>query len=249
MQVEYHAWQSDHLGRWMELKTFGNRGVPFIVFPCSRGRFYDYESFHMVDAISQFIERGSIMLVCVDSLDEETWYNFGVDPGARNWRYEQWDQYLTAEVVPFIRDHFPEAAYNPMTTGNSMGAYHAVNIFLKHPDIFAGTIALSGLYTLQRDEFGLAGQDISPVYFNSPINYLENLSDSFFIDLYRQRDIIVCTGQGAWEEASVEDARALDNHFRRLGVPAWVDYWGYDVNHDWPWWFRQMNYFLHCLFG
>jgi esterase/lipase superfamily enzyme len=28
-----------------------------------------------------------------------------------------------------------------------------------------------------------------------------------------------------------------------------VDFWGPDVNHDWPWWYRQMNYFLGKLYG
>ncbi|MGD8703732.1 MAG: hypothetical protein PVG51_17860 [Desulfosarcina sp.] len=25
------------------------------------------------------------------------------------------------------------------------------------------------------------------------------------------------------------------------------DCWGHDVSHDWPWWYRQMNYFLETL--
>ena len=28
------------------------------------------------------------------------------------------------------------------------------------------------------------------------------------------------------------------------GIPAWVDYWGFDVSHDWPWWFKQVSYFV-----
>jgi esterase/lipase superfamily enzyme len=28
------------------------------------------------------------------------------------------------------------------------------------------------------------------------------------------------------------------------GVPAWVDLWGHDVAHDWPWWRRQLPYYL-----
>jgi esterase/lipase superfamily enzyme len=28
-----------------------------------------------------------------------------------------------------------------------------------------------------------------------------------------------------------------------------ADYCGYDVNHDWPWWYKQMNYFLQQLYG
>jgi hypothetical protein len=30
----------------------------------------------------------------------------------------------------------------------------------------------------------------------------------------------------------------------RLGVPSWVDLWGEDVNHDWPWWLIQFPYFV-----
>jgi hypothetical protein len=27
-------------------------------------------------------------------------------------------------------------------------------------------------------------------------------------------------------------------------VGAWCDFWGFDVSHDWPWWKRQIAYFL-----
>ena len=33
-----------------------------------------------------------------------------------------------------------------MTTGCSMGAYHALNFFLQHPDVFNKVVALSGVY-------------------------------------------------------------------------------------------------------
>jgi hypothetical protein len=32
-----------------------------------------------------------------------------------------------------------------------------------------------------------------------------------------------------------------------LEVPAWFDYWGHDVNHDWQWWRLQMPYFLEKM--
>jgi esterase/lipase superfamily enzyme len=47
----------------------------------------------------------------------------------------------------------------------------------------------------------------------------------------------------------VEDTRRLDAVCRAKGIPAWIDYWGHDVNHDWPWWYRQMNHFLGNLYG
>ena len=28
------------------------------------------------------------------------------------------------------------------------------------------------------------------------------------------------------------------------GINAWVDFWGHDVYHDWPWWELMIKYFL-----
>ena len=50
-----------------------------------------------------------------------------------------------------------------------------------------------------------------------------------------------------WDEA-IDDTRSLDYLFREKSVPAWIDYWGHDVNHDWPWWYKQMNHFLGHLY-
>ena len=32
-------------------------------------------------------------------------------------------------------------------------------------------------------------------------------------------------------------------------INASVNFWGYDVNHDWPWWHKQVPYFLPYLLG
>ena len=155
---------------------------------------------------------------------------------------------IVDEVIAFVRDHCRSPHSRVMASGCSMGAYHAVNFFLKHPDVFGGTIALSGLYRLDRPEFQMSAADLPQVYFNSPISYLAGLSDSRYLDRYRTSRIIVCVGQGAWEEEAIEDTRSLDHLFREKSVPAWIDFWGHDVNHDWPWWYKQMNYFLGHLY-
>jgi esterase/lipase superfamily enzyme len=54
-------------------------------------------------------------------------------------------------------------------------------------------------------------------------------------------------GQGAWEEEAVADTRHLDALLKEKSIPAWIDFWGTDVNHDWPWWYKQMNYFLEHI--
>jgi len=249
MHEEYHRWWSPNLNRDMELNVYGHWGMPFIVFPCSRGRFFDYQGMGMIDAIAGSIDAGKVKLFTVDSIDAESWYNFDISPKERNDRHGAYDRYITEEVIPFIRSHCGSPDQRVMANGCSMGAYHAVNFFLKHPDVFEGVVALSGLYRLDRHEFGLTGADLPAVYFNSPIDYLAGLDDQWFLETYRKRTIIVCVGQGAWENEAIEDTRALDSILREKTVPAWVDYWGYDVNHDWPWWYRQMNHFLGQLYG
>ena len=249
MHVEDHRWHSPNLGREMALRVYGHWGAPIIVFPCSRGRYFDYEGMGMIAAIAGFIDAGAVKLYCVDSIDAESWYDFGKSPAERNARHDAYDRYVMDEVVPFIRDHCRQPDVRVMTNGCSMGAYHAVNFFFRHPDALAGCIALSGLYRLDRPEFGLSAAEIPDVYYNSPVHYLAEMDDPWYHEQYRRSRVIVCAGQGPWEEEAVEDTRALEAIFREKGIAAWVDFWGHDVNHDWPWWFKQMNYFLGHLYG
>ena len=133
---------------------------------------------------------------------------------------------MVNEVVPFIRERCRQPELRIMTNGCSMGAYHAVNLFLKHPDLFAGCLALSGLYRLDRREFGMQAGDMEQVYFNSPIHYLSGIGNPWYLDWYRKSDIVLCVGQGAWEEACLEDTRSMAEIFREKQIPAWVDFWG-----------------------
>ena len=249
MQLEEHSWYSTRLDRSMALKVYGHWGQPIMVFPSSGGRYYDYEGFGMIEAIRAFIDDGRIKLFCMDSVDAESWFNFDVDARQRNERHQAYERYIVEEAIPFIRDHcrWPQARI--MANGCSMGAYHAVNFFLKHPDLFSGTIALSGLYRLDRPEFNLTAAELSAVYYNSPLSYLPGLEDPWYLERFRNSAIIICVGQGAWEVEAQQDTRALDALFRVKAIPAWVDYWGWDVNHDWPWWHKQMNHFLGNLYG
>lgn len=244
MNVEHHDFFSRHLNRTMAFKVYGHAGKPILVFPSSGGRYYEYEDFQMIEASRPFIERGDIRFYTVDSVDNESWLNKEAWPGDRASMHDAYDRYIIEEFVPFLQNH---AGWSGKigTTGCSMGGFHSVNFFFRHPDVFDLVIALSGIY----DARYFIGGDIQDtnVYLNSPVDYLKNLTDAYYLDAYRGASIIVCTGQGAWEEDSVRDTRALENVLLEKGVPAWIDYWGYDVNHDWPWWRKQMPYFLDNL--
>ena len=185
-----------------------------LVFPAQGGRFFEFEDFGMIHTIHPFIDAGKVQVYTVDSVDNQSWANLNAHPADRARRHEDYDRYIMAEVAPFIRSHSPSGAGKFLSTGVSMGAYHAVNFFLRHPNLFSGTIALSGLYRLDRNEFGNTAADLSSVYFNSPVSYLPGLEDPWYLNLYHNSTIIICVGQGDWEEEAVEDTRAMDSIFR-----------------------------------
>ena len=70
-------------------------------------------------------------------------------------------------------------------------------------------------------------------------------NDHYYIDLYNQKHILIVVGQGAWEDNGIADLRVIRDNCRAKGIPVWCDFWGNDVNHDWPWWRKQMPYFMN----
>jgi esterase/lipase superfamily enzyme len=243
MNIEYHKWWSNHLNQDMELKVFGHAGKPVVVFPCQGGRFYEWEDFRMIDAIHWFIDEGKIQLFTVDSVDKQSWANWDADPADRGRRHEDYDRYIIHEVVPFIKNHL-QSDQKMIATGCSLGAYHSGNFFFRHPDVFDTMISISGPFSLK---IFVGDYMDDNIYFNSPLSYLQELDDPWYIDKYRQSKIIVCCGQGAWEERMLADVYALKKILEDKNIPAWIDIWGYDVNHDWPWWRKMVPYFLGQL--
>ena len=243
MYTEAVTHYSQSLGRDMHMMIYGHDGLPFLAFPTQDSMCRNYEDFGMIDQLSDYLESGKIRIFVVDTVDSESWSPKGWDPGQRSARQEQYFHYITDEAVPFILSR--TGGWLPMTTGLSMGANHALNMFLRRPDLFSGVIALSGVY--DTDVFFNGYMD-STLYMNSPERYLPNMpADHPYIKLYNQKDIIICVGQGAWEEHGIRSLKYLQYVFEEKGIQAWCDFWGYDVNHDWPWWFKQMRYFLSIL--
>jgi len=227
----------------MELKIYGHGGKAVIVFPTTSGKFHEYKDFGMVEACQPFIDNGEITLFTIDSIDNQTWLNYGIHPDERAKRYIDYDKYIIREVVPFARSHgtqYPKL----MVTGCDIGATHAANFFFKHPDIFDTLVALSGIYSSQHF---LGDFMDDKTYFHFPLVYLPKLTDSWYLDQYRESKIIFCVGRGAWEQDSLTDTWAMKTVLEKKDIPAWVDFWGEDVNHDWPWWGKQIVYFLTSL--
>lgn len=242
MTPDYHKHYSKSLERDMEYKVYGTQGHPVLVFPSQDGRFYDWEDFGMVGELAPLIDEGRIRLICVDGIDTETWSQSGGDEHARIIRHEQWFHYVTDELMPAVRLTADEKFW---VTGCSMGGYHAANFFFRRPDLFDTLLSLSGLYGAG---FFFPNYHDPLIYDNSPLDFLRGMpKDHPYMQSYRRRRIVLCVGQGAWEGELLEDTRALHAVLREKEVPAWVDYWGHDVSHDWVWWRRQVVYFMKKL--
>lgn len=233
----------------MEFKVYGHAGLPMIVFPCQDGKFYDFEDRGMIDTVADKLESGQLQLFCVGCVDEETWSAEGDYHGRILW-HEQWFRYLCEEFLP--RLHQIQGETDPtsyegkvLLAGTSMGGYHCVNLYLRRPDLFGGCLSLSGLF---HAGYFFPGYDDIDIYYNSPVDYLPNLAEDHpLVQQFRQGRIILCCGQGAWEDEAVTDAGKMQAQFDRLGVPAWIDLWGMDVDHDWPWWLKQFPYFVNHI--
>ncbi len=248
MQTRYFKEYSPSLGRDMECKIYGHAGRPLVFIPCQDGRFFSFEDFHMSDTMAPWLESGRLMVIAIDTIDQETWSDMNGDPWQRIRRHEAWMNYIFTEVAPKAQQlsrmvNGESAEHRPLSFGCSLGALHAANLYLRRPDLFSGMLALAGIYTA-RYGFGSYMDEI--VYQNSPVDYMAQLpQDHPYIPMFNRQRAVICTGQGAWEQP--ETTRTLKDIFERKGIHLWVDLWGHDVNHDWPWWYKQTEYFLPWL--
>ena len=219
----------------MELLVFGHHGAPVLVFPTSQGRFYEYEDREMVGALGEHLEQGWIQLICVDSVDAESWYCRWAHPSGRATRHGQYEQYLLNEVVPFIKHHNPSDFW--MTTGCSFGAYHALNLALRHPWLIRRAIGLSGIYDIRAWTDGYYDDNI---YFNNPVDFTANLNTWDQIEALKRQDIIIATGQDDSNRVSSEQlSKNLWSHGIGNALRVW-DGWA----HDWPWWQTMIRTYI-----
>jgi esterase/lipase superfamily enzyme len=232
MHREYVHWHSPRLGRTMEMLVYGHAGTPLVAFPSSMGRFHEWEDFGMVDALAPQLRRGDNVLVTVDSVDHESFYNRGVDPFTRIRRYQQYEQFVFEELLPFAR-HRGSSDFL-IVAGASFGAFHAANVTFKRPWDVGKLIAMSGSYDIRSFMDGFYDQG---VYFTNPVDYLPNLHDHGTLEALRRTHLILTTGEH-------DPCRGPTEHLSHLlgekGVGHHVDFVPGAFGHDWPWWREQI---------
>lgn len=215
----------------MEICVYGDFGTPILMFPSAAADYLEYERFHLIDSVREPLEQGLIKIYSINSINSEAWLNDTMEGRQKAVRHQQYNAYVVDEVVPFI--HNDCAGPLPiLTSGVSLGALHAVNTMFRRPDLFGGTLAMSGIYDLKSYTKGYFDEDC---YFNSPMDFVPNLKEGAVLDMLRHnKHIHVATGSGAYEDpsASVRFGEVLSSK----GIPHRIDVWSDEWTHDWPTW-------------
>jgi esterase/lipase superfamily enzyme len=227
MQRTHESWHSSALGRTMEFLWFGWSGYPVLAFPTSMGRFFQYEDTGLIGSLAAKIDAGYLQLVCVDSVDAESWYDKAISPYLRGKRHEQYDAYLAGELAPYVRERSRWAQLG--TFGCSFGGYHASNFAGRHPELVSKAVCLSGVYDVHRF---VDGYWDDTDYFNSPADYIANMGGDQ-LDRLRHIEWVVATGE---YDSLVEDNRRFAALLGAKGLPLHAEIWPGVFGHDWPFW-------------
>jgi esterase/lipase superfamily enzyme len=237
MHRAYHRWRSPQLDRDMELLVFGHGGPAVIVFPTSQGAFFEYEDRGMIAALADKLDGGGLRLICVSTVDSESFYASWRPPRERIDRYLAYERYLLRDVVGFVV-HTIGSHHGIGVTGCSFGAYHAFSMALRHPDVFTSCIAMGGAFDITRF---LDGYHDTDAHLLCPPHFLPNLADDWFLSRFRRNKWVLVTGERDICRGAMEHAASL---LAAKGIPHSLHVWGQGSEHDWPEWRRMAAAYL-----
>lgn len=239
MEVKKDILVSSNLEREMSINVYGHYGISVLMFSAFTDSSSEYEENGLINTLEPMIKMGKCKLFCISGLDSEMWFSNDKDPKEKSHLHFKYNHFIEDEVVPYIYGQCG-GPLPIITAGASKGAYHAANTFFRRPDIFMGTIAISGYYDLSI----LSGNYFDDnCYYNSPIHYLPNLSDTYWLSLlYSRRHIYISSGSGSGEHphhseqiAGILNGKGIRHHFELRGS---------DYAHDYASWGEFLKYFI-----
>lgn len=234
-------WYSQRLEHTVGLTRWGHYGTPVLVFPTAGGDAEEIERNGLVGACWPLIEAGRIKLYSCDSVAGQAMVARAGSSVYRMWLFNQFHHCVVDEVVPAIQADLDGHPVPIVTAGASIGAFNALAVLCRYPEVFRAAVGMSGTYRIGRFFEGEFSEDL---YFASPLDFLDGL-DGSQLDTLRTRFAILASGQGAWE--NVDESWAAAEALGRKGVPNRVDAWGPEWAHDWPTWHRMLPQYLDEL--
>jgi esterase/lipase superfamily enzyme len=234
------TWYSERMKREATMVRWGVTGQPVLIFPTAGGDCEEIERFHLIRVLDPLISAGRIKVYSCDSVAGEAMMKQEGTPAHRMWLLNQFHQYVRHEVVPAIRTDCKTEDIPIWTTGASIGAFHAVAVTCRWPNVFHRALGMSGTWNIVR--FFQSDNKYTDDYFvSSPLQFVPTLS-GMHLDELRKRFILMATGEGRAE--NINESWSMARALGAQGVPNRVDSWGPEWHHDWPTWRNMLPKYL-----
>src|SRR5262249_60519105 len=107
-------------------------------------------------------------------------------------RRSQFHECIRHEVLPAIHADLGHQALDVVASGASIGAFNAVAVLCRYPDVFSAAVGLSGTYRIERFYDHAWSQDL---YYSAPLQFLPGL-DGPPLERLRQRRGVVAARPG-----------------------------------------------------
>jgi esterase/lipase superfamily enzyme len=227
MREEYYKWHSNDLDREFEMLVFGHFGYPIVLFPTLNARYWEAKDFGLIDSASDLIESGKIKIYCPDGIDNLSWSNDSISPEEKVKTQIAYEKAIIDDVIGFVK-HETELERIGVA-GCNFGAYHALNLALKHPDLVEKLICIGGFFDIKPF---LGNYYDDNCYFNNPPDYLPNLTDNWYLDQFKTMKIILGTGE--FDQYS-EQNKYISGILRSKDVSHWLDVRP-NTGNNWEFW-------------
>jgi esterase/lipase superfamily enzyme len=235
---ERERWFSGRLQEEITLARWGSIGRPVLVFPSAGGDAEEIERHGLVEACGELLAAGRVKLYSVDSVAGQVMVTKAGSPEHRTWVLNQFHECVRHEVVPAIHADLGGQALDLIATGSSIGAFNAIAMLCRYPEVFSAAVGMSGTYRIERFYDEIWTQDL---YFSAPLQFLPSLEGPQ-LERLRQRFALLASGDGDWED--VGESWRLAAILGGKGIPNRVDNWGPDWSHDWVTWRRMLPQYL-----
>jgi esterase/lipase superfamily enzyme len=233
-------WYSPRTQRELTLARWGHYGTPLLVFPTAGGDAEEIERHHLLDHLGDAVEAGHIKVYSVDSTAGRALATHEGSPEHRMWLFNQYHEAIASEVVPAIRAD--TGGHEVVAAGSSIGAFNALAMVCRYPELFRAAICMSGTYQVEK----FIGAFNDDLYFSSPVHFVKGM-DGAQLDLLRRRFVVLAAGSGRWEDPG--ESWAVANVLGEKGIPNRVDDWGPAFDHDWPTWWQMLPTYVREIVG
>lgn len=238
MKEFYHRWYTQYLSRDFEMLVFGHAGYPVVLFPTSKGRYFENKDFGLIESAAELIEAGKIKIYCPDSIDWMSWYNYDIHPADRVKTHMAYEQVILHDVIDFAiyESESPKVA----VAGCSFGGYHALNIAFKHPEKIGYLFSMGGAFDIKQF---IHGHYDDNCYFNNPPDYMPNLGDEEILKNIKEMGIVLGTGE--WDMC-LEENKRMSGILASKNIIHWLDI-RQNTGHDWQWWKKMFPHYLSMI--